>query len=555
MPIETEDIHYRESRNRNADVSDRLYVPETRDVRDRLRARVAAFVSERELTPPLSLAEFEDHSEEIIERNGLHPRVEDILKILINNEAWRAAVAAVPFERRTLLLPPCLRSATMCRAEFDELGLLCEQCGNCLLGELVGEAEALGYAVLIAEGTSIVASLVKKGMIDAVLGVSCMHSLERTYPHVYANAIPGLAIPLLQDGCSDTRVDGDWIREAIHLRSDQTESRLDDLGTMHDEISSWFEEKQLRAALALSGSETEEISIAWLAQAGKRWRPFLAVSVYEALAGKRGEPLPDKVRSVAIAVECIHKASLVYDDIQDGDECRYGEETLYKKHGVPVALTASLFLLGQGYKLLSSCAASAEERTEMLALATGGHCELCLGQGRELCWARSPEPLTPDEVLEIFRAKTAPSFEVVFGLGAICAGANAEIHRILKAYSLDLGVAYQVQDDLDDFDGEGDVDDILSGRPSIILALAYERAGADRKQHVADVWCGASDRAGADSVREIINQTGSAERAREILLDYKRRALNALRPLKNRDLKIILYRLAGRILNVAESRT
>ncbi len=88
MPIETEDIHYRESRNRNADVSDRLYVPETRDVRDRLRARVAAFVSERELTPPLSLAELEDHSEEIIERNGLDPRVEDFLKILINNEAW-----------------------------------------------------------------------------------------------------------------------------------------------------------------------------------------------------------------------------------------------------------------------------------------------------------------------------------------------------------------------------------------------------------------------------------------------------------------------------------
>ncbi len=161
-------------------------------------------------------------------------------------------------------------------------------------------------------------------------------------------------------------------------------------------------------------------------------------------------------------------------------------------------------------------------------------------------------PLSPEAVLEIFRSKTASSFEVVFRLGAICAGADAEIHQILKAYSLDLGVAYQIQDDLDDYDGEGDVDDVHSGRLSIVLALAYEMAEADQKEHVAEVWFGKSDMAASNSVREIIKQTGAAERAREILIDYKKRALNTLRPLKNRDLKIILYRLAGRILKVDE---
>ena len=553
MPRRIGDLSYRNGSGAGVPVATgRLYVPESKETRDRLKTLVTEFVKDRELTPPLSMSELDDHSREIIELSNLDSKLDDFLKVLINNETWRDAVAAVPFDRRTLLLPPCLRSSTDCKAEFDEFGLLCEKCGNCVLCDLSTEAEKLGYAVLIAEGTSIVAELVKGGVIDAVIGVSCMHSLERTYPHVSSKAVPGLAIPLLRDGCSDTDVETDWIREAIHIRSEESESRLSDLTKLHKEISSWFEEDHLRSMLKLTNTDTENISVSWLAKAGKRWRPFLAVSVYEALCGRNGDPMPDKIKSVAVAVECIHKASLIYDDIQDGDDVRYGDETLYKVHGVPVALTASLFLLGQGYRLLSTCNASDEERAQMLALATGGHCELCLGQGRQLHWARTPSPLSSDEVLEIFRFKTAPSFEVVFGLGAICAGASCELHQVLREYSIDVGVAYQIQDDLDDFKSGGDVDDIKSGRPSIVLALAYEAARGDQKKVVADAWCDDSSTSGADTVREIIKETGADEKAREILNRYKKRALNALRPLKNRDLKIILYRVAGKILKEPE---
>jgi len=549
MPKRMDDLDYRNGSGAAVSAaSARLYVPQSKEMRDRLKTLVMEFVADRGLTPPLSMAELDDHCREIIELSNLSSKLDDFLKILINNETWRDAVAAVPFERRTLLLPPCLRSSAKCKAEFDEFGLLCVKCGNCVLCDLSTEAEALGYAVLIAEGTSIVTELVKGGVIDAIIGVSCMHSLERTYPHVSSKAIPSLAIPLLRDGCKDTEVEVEWVREAIRLRSDETESRLSDLSGLHGEVSSWFEEGHLRSMLELTDTDTENISVSWLAKAGKRWRPFLAVSVYEALCGRDGGPLPGKIKCVAVAVECIHKASLIYDDIQDEDDCRYGEETLYKLHGVPVALTASLFLLGQGYRLLATCDAPDAERAEMLAVATGGHCELCLGQGRELNWARAPSPLSSDEVLQIFRFKTAPSFEVVFRLGAICAGASRELQQVLREYSIDIGVAYQIQDDLDDFKSGGDVDDIKSGRPSIVLALAYEAAKDDRKQAIADVWCSNAGPGGADEIREIIKSTGADEKAHEILIRYKKRALNALRPLKNRDLKIILYRVAGKIL-------
>lgn len=540
------DLDYR-ARSGSAEAG-RYFVPSPRQERLRLIAVVASHVKEHEVIAPLCRPELEDHAAAIVERNGLEARLLEFVMILLHNEVWREVVASVPYKRRTLLLPPCLRASGKCRATFDEFGLLCEKCGKCVLGPLCEEAEKLGYAVLIAEGTSIVAELIERGMIDAVIGVSCMPSLERAFTSVSSSAVPGLAIPLLEDGCRDTRADMEWLHEVLRLHSGGDEKIGFNLRELHDEVRSWFTADKLRTALALSGTRTEEISVSWLAKAGKRWRPFLAASVYRALHNHATEPLPERVKCVAIAVECIHKASLIYDDIQDNDARRYGDSTLHEVHGVPVALTASLFLLGQGYRLLSECDADAEQRADMLTLATEGHCELCLGQGSELCWMRSPVLLSSEEVLSIFRLKTAPSFDVVFRLGAICGGASAEIHAVLRAYSEIVGVAYQIQDDLQDFQSGGDVDDIKSGRPSIVMALAYENAAAREKQTIASLWIHGNREIGADEIRKIIAATGAEEKTRRVLADHKRKALDSLRPLRNRDLKLLLHRIVAKVL-------
>ncbi|MCK5849334.1 MAG: polyprenyl synthetase family protein [Kiritimatiellae bacterium] len=528
--------------------ADRLYVPDSQEIRTRLRTIVKKFAEAGKLTPPLSMLELDEHANEIIQANKLDSNLNDFIKILVNNAAWHEAVASVPFGRRTLLLPPCLRSAEKCRAEFDELGLICDKCGGCILCDLSDEAEKLGYAVLIAEGTSIVTSLIKEGMIDAVIGISCMQSLERTYPDVSMKALPVLAIPLVTDGCKDTEIDLEWVRELIVMQTEGLTVGLRDLTDLHDEVSSWFEEKSLRPTLKLGMTETEDISISWLLKGGKRWRPFIAVSIFNALQSSIGGKIPSKVKDLAIAIECIHKASLIYDDIQDGDDCRYGDDTLFKVHGVPVALAAALFLLGLGYRIIADCDASDAERNAMLSLATGGHCELCLGQGSELCWIRKPVVLSSDEVLDIFRHKTAPSFDVVFRLGAICAGAGQEIHDILKEYSTNIGVAYQIQDDLQDFTGGGDVDDIQCGRPSIVLALACEDVDSAERKMIASAWCNGFDAGKADDVRRIIKDSAVVEKAQALKLQYRDKALHALRHLKNRELKMVLYQVAGKIL-------
>src|SRR5204863_5079784 len=108
------------------------------------------------------------------------------------------------------------------------------------------------------------------------------------------------------------------------------------------------------------------------ARAGKRWRPFLSVAAYQALRDTPGAALPEDVRKIAVAVECFHKASLIHDDIEDNDAERYGEKTLHEEHGVAVALNVGDLLIGEGYRLIASCKISAEQKAQMILVASEG---------------------------------------------------------------------------------------------------------------------------------------------------------------------------------------
>src|SRR6266498_1872627 len=416
-------------------------VPQTPMERNGILQFIRHYVAEYNPVPPLPLEQLKEHADRVVGLLPCDPIYRDYIGVLINNEMWREALASVPYERRLLLLPKCLRVESKCPAPFDEFGLLCKQCGLCTIQDLQSEAEKRGYAVLVAEGSAIVMSLIQTGKIEAIVGVSCLSVLERAFPYMEAAAIPGVAVPLLQDDCIDTTVDLDWVWEYIHLTSDDQTRRLD-LGALRDEVDFWFTPSSLDLILGNAEGETERIGRDWLLRAGKRWRPFLAVSAFQALREDTGQPLPDDLKKMAVAVECFHKASLIHDDIEDNDALRYGEKALHEDYGVAVALNVGDLLIGEGYRLIASSKVSAAQKAEMLLVAAQGQRQLCRGQGAELCWARSPQPLTSSQVLDIFRGKTAPAFEVALRLGALFAGSgqHAEVSDVLCSYSEALGI-------------------------------------------------------------------------------------------------------------------
>lgn len=525
-------------------------IPQTPEERQHILRVVRNYVAEFNPVPPLPTEDLKVHADRVVAQLKCDPIYRDYIGVLLNNEMWREQLAGVPFERRLLLLPKCLRVESKCPAPFDEFGLLCKQCGLCSIQDLTVEAEKLGYAVLVAEGSAIVMSLIQTGQIEAIVGVSCLSVLERAFPYMEAAAIPGVAVPLLQDDCIDTNVDLDWVWEYIHLTADDRTRRLD-LGRLREEVDFWFTPASLELIMGPGEGETERIAREWLMRAGKRWRPFLTIATFQALSGQPDATLLEDLRKVAVAVECFHKASLIHDDIEDNDAQRYGEKTLHEEHGVAVALNVGDLLIGEGYRLLASCKASPAAKAEMLRVAAEGQRELCRGQGAELVWARNPGVLTPLQVVNIFRQKTAPAFEVALRLGAIYAGKHDECADVLGAYSRALGIAYQIRDDLSDLGASGDTDDIAGLRPSLLLAVARERANGDKRNFLDQLWRREIQPDSAE-VEALYRELKADERCRHLLESYQEEAIRSLAELEHPSLKGLLRRIVGKIFNDVE---
>lgn len=534
-------------------------IPQTKIERDQMAAIVRGYVQRYRLVPPMPVDELREHADRIVDAAGLDVAYRDYLGVLVNNESWRDTLATIPYERRLLLMPKCLRVEAKCPAPFDEFGLLCKKCGLCSIQDLQDEAEKLGYAVLVAEGSAIVTSIIQTGKIDAIVGVSCLSVLERAFPHMEAAAIPGIAIPLLQDDCIDTSVDIDWVWDVIHLTSDDRTYRMD-LDAIRRDVDTWFDAASVERLMGPATDDTARIARAWLTKAGKRWRPFLTACAYLALRDEGDAAIPDAVRMAALAVECFHKASLVHDDIEDKDAIRYGEPALHETYGEAVAINVGDYLLGEGYRLLGDLDASAEVRLDMLRVAAGGHRTLAEGQGAELSWARAPKALTSLQVLDIFRRKTAPAFEVALRIGGALAHADDDVREVFARYSEALGIAYQIRDDIDDLTGGPTgteaPDDLMAMRPSLPLAVGLERAKAQDEAAFAllhAVWQRAQPGdVTAETLRALLTDLGADDRCRRLLDSYKEEAIRSLALLDQATLKGLLRRVVGKIFNDIE---
>ena len=193
-------------------------IPPEEDVRRAIRSAAGRAVRRLSRERPMEEGGLEEVAREVLSEEALDPGYLGFAMVAVNNAFWGAQFRSTPFERRLILLPHWLRDAAACRGDYSPLGLTCARCGACELGDLSGEAEALGYKVLIAEGTPAVVRLILSGRADAILGVACLDSLEEAFEGLSRLGIPHVAVPLLLDGCTDTVGELDVVREWMHGR-------------------------------------------------------------------------------------------------------------------------------------------------------------------------------------------------------------------------------------------------------------------------------------------------------------------------------------------------
>ena len=511
----------------------KIYHIPTPEERTQLRTAIKDFIARGSYTPPLSMQRLDGLALEVLREQGIGAEAKEWTMVELHNRVWLNVVAATPYERRILLLPKCLSNSAVCRAEIDDIGLLCHRCGNCHIPTLEDRAAELGIMSIVAEGFTAVMNLIKTGVVDAVIGVSCLDSLEKAFPLLVDNAVPGIAVPLNRAGCKDTEVDTDYVLSLMEAQAN--ERTVINYNAIKDTVTEWFSRETLSLSLTRGSDSSSRIALDWLAGDGKRWRPYIFAATYAALS--RSTDFSDEHRRVAIAIEAFHKASLAHDDIEDNDHKRYGKPTLHAQHGTSIAINVGDMLLGEGYRLIGSC-----HRGDLTAVIADAHIALSQGQGMELEWCSAPRAITLHEALDIFRLKTSPAFEVSLLLGLLCANANPALTAPLRAYSSALGVAYQLRDDVEDFDS----DEPIALRPSAIFALLCEMCPDEEFIRMMIDAKDIKSLLRSEPLRPLLDE--AVERTREMANEYHQRALDILEAIDDAELKSLLYRLTAKIL-------
>ena len=565
-------------------------VPQDRETRELLKTCCENVADSLPKDRPLGKDEMERIAREILTEANQPESYVGWVMVLLSSAFWRDQVAHIPPSRRLFLLPHCLKHAQGCPADYDQFGLDCKTCGACSIADFRGAAEDMGYKVLVAEGSPIVLKIIVSGYVDAIVGVACLNVLEKAIDKILLAGIPCMAVPLLSSDCRNTSVDEDWVRDMIFVEpkkeSIQTKSYLHLLRASAklfeadelDRLAPRTREKKRLADANGKGifgfdpiAATEAVAYDFLAKGGKYSRPFITLATYDALTGGKGtegegaaacEEIPDAVRCTAMSIETFHKASLVHDDIQDNDLYRYGAESIHNKYGVPSAINIGDYLIGKGYQLVSQRTQElgAEKAADILDALANAHIRLSEGQGAELMWRDSLDKnLKPIDALKIYALKTSPAFEAALYCGARLAGPIDELEQPIRGFSRNLGVAFQILNDLKDWiegaDNKVKVGgDALEGRPTVLWALALQALSENDRDELIAVSADTElpEKKRIEKIRELYKKANVFELANRLVDKHQRKAEEIADSIENEDLRRLLYYLVDTVLERQE---
>jgi len=576
----------RKRRSRRRKTSHLKVVPETKALRASIRERCAEVAAGLDKSQPLSKDEMESVVRSLLEEMGHPEGYVGWTMVILASEFWRDQVAAVPPQRRLLLLPHCLKHAEGCPADYDQFGLDCRQCGACSIADFRGDAEEMGYRVLVAEGSPIVLKIIVSGYVDAIVGVACLNVLEKAIDKILLAGIPCMAVPLLSSDCRNTSVDEDWVDEMINVRQEKPQAQTRTYLHLMRSAKNMFEPDELERLVprlrggprlaevngkGLAGLDaiagTEAVAYDFLTQGGKYSRPFITLAAHDAVTGAQATlaegaehltGLPDAVRRAALSIEVFHKASLVHDDIEDDDAFRYGKQTIHRRFGIPTGINVGDYLIGLGYRLVSRDAPElgSDAAADILNRLSDAHMRLSEGQGAELTWRDSGNKrLAPLDALKIYALKTAPAFEAALYCGLRLAGPAEAYAEPVRKFAQHLGIAFQILNDLKDWQADNDNKlqaggDLLGGRPTVLWALALESLSAAEAEELQELVSSVEQpEKTLRRARELYRKADVFQKAHRLVDKYQQRAEEVADEIEPDELRRLLYYLVDSVLD------
>ncbi|HEY1095727.1 MAG TPA: polyprenyl synthetase family protein [Alphaproteobacteria bacterium] len=278
-----------------------------------------------------------------------------------------------------------------------------------------------------------------------------------------------------------------------------------------------------------------------IAAGGKRIRPLLTIAMAQLCGAQADDP---RVLKLAAAVEFIHTATLLHDDVVDESEQRRGQPSANALFGNQASVLVGDFLFSRAFELMVETG-----HLEVLRILSNASAVIASGEVMQLM-ATGDITLDRTRYLEVIGAKTAALFAAACEAGGVIAGATPEQITACRTYGEELGIAFQIADDVMDYAvassdmGKNPGDDFREGKITLPVVLALQQADAEEKAFwqrcMVDLQQSENDLIHAQTV---LRQHDTLEQSLQIADDYAARAASRLATLPQQDLTAILRQI------------
>jgi len=271
---------------------------------------------------------------------------------------------------------------------------------------------------------------------------------------------------------------------------------------------------------------------------GKRLRPLLVLLVSRALSYQG-----DKHLLLAALIEFMHTSTLLHDDVVDESSLRRGKPTANSQWSNQSCVLVGDFLYSRSFEMMVRVGSM-----EIMAILAKVTCVLAEGEVMQLTNVRNPK-ITEQQYMQVIHAKTAKLFEGATQTAAVLAGAEKSQQQAMRDYGKNLGLAFQLIDDLLDYEGDALTmgknvgDDLAEGKPTLPLIHAMEKGTEEEAKLIRKaIRKGGLDQ--LDEVLAIVNKTGALEYTRAKAAACSLAAQQSLQELPDTQYKASLHRLA-----------
>ena len=282
---------------------------------------------------------------------------------------------------------------------------------------------------------------------------------------------------------------------------------------------------------------------------GKRLRPTLVILSAKVAARKRAEEFEfEQLVKVATAVELIHIASLVHDDVIDKASVRHNRPTINAKWRDDVSVIFGDYVYSKAIELIGECS-----NPDLVLCISEAIKAMCEGELIQVC-QRGNVSLSKDSYLIMVKKKTASFFAACCHLGTIVANKNSKIQAALKEYGMNFGVAFQIVDDYRDIISEqSDLgkhpgQDVFMREVTLPLMNLLDTLEQAEKVRLANMLESGSEHVDLERIRKAFLSSGAAYKTKEAASHYVECAKRHLTLLDDSDYKVSLNSLADYVI-------